>query len=110
MFLDDADHLLVLLRGIAGRCPESYLLEVLHCAEQGASFSNGKAPTLVEPLSVRDRDLLGHLPTHLSQREIAATMYVSLNTVKSHTAAVYRKLGVTSRSQAVRAARLHGLL
>ena len=111
VFLDDADHLLLLLRGIAGRYPDTYLSELVDGAQPGAACSNGETSAhMLEPLSVRERELLGHLPTHLSQREIAATMYLSINTVKSHTAAVYRKLGAASRSQAVQTARLHGLV
>ena len=111
VFLDDADHLLDRLRGIAGRYPDTYLSELVDRAHPAVPFWNGEAPgQIVEPLTGRERDLLAHLPTHLRQREIAATMYVSVNTVKTHTAAVYRKLGAASRSQAVQTARLHGLL
>ena len=94
VFLDDADHLLDLLRGIAGRYPDTYLSELVDPARTAAGCSAGEpSAEIVEPLSGREREVLGHLPTHLSQREIADTMYVSINTVKSHTAAVYRKLG-----------------
>jgi LuxR family maltose regulon positive regulatory protein len=51
-----------------------------------------------------------YLPTNLSLADIAARLYVSRNTVKSHTAAIYRKLGTTSRSEAVELARESGLL
>ncbi len=111
VFLDDADHLLDLMRGIGGRYRDTYLSELVDSAQTAAGCSAGAhSVEIVEPLSGREREVLGHLPTHLSQREIADTMYVSINTVKSHTAAVYRKLGATSRSQAVRTAQLHGLL
>ena len=108
VFLDDADHLLVLLRGIAGRCPDDLPVRADCTAPNKAPVSRtaNRPPRSSNRSRVRERDLLGHLPAHLSQREIAATMYVSLNTVKSHTAAVYRKLGAASRSQAVRTARL----
>jgi LuxR family maltose regulon positive regulatory protein len=64
----------------------------------------------LQQLSAREREILSHLPSHRSQREIAAEMYVSLNTVKTHIRAVYRKLGVRSRSDAVRLARAQKLL
>ena len=41
------------------------------------------------------------LPTHLSIREIGKRLYVSPNTVKSQTISIYRKLGVSSRSDAI---------
>ena len=50
------------------------------------------------------------LPGELSQREIAATLYVSLNTVKSHVKGIYRKLRVETRAQAVSRARELGVL
>ena len=47
------------------------------------------------------------LATHLSFREIGARLYVSRNTVKTQAISVYRKLGVSSRSDAIdRAAQL----
>jgi LuxR family maltose regulon positive regulatory protein len=46
----------------------------------------------------------------MSQREIANELYVSLNTVKTHCKAIYRKLGIGDRKAAVQAARDAGLL
>jgi LuxR family maltose regulon positive regulatory protein len=46
----------------------------------------------------------------LSQQEIARELYVSINTVKTHTTAIYRKLGVSSRGQAIERARRLGLI
>ena len=54
--------------------------------------------------------VLQYLPTNLSLADIATLLYVSRNTVKSHAAAIYRKLGTTSRGQAVDIAREWGLL
>jgi LuxR family transcriptional regulator, maltose regulon positive regulatory protein len=50
------------------------------------------------------------LPSHLSTREIAARLHVSANTVKTQAHAVYRKLDVCSRSEAVARARQIGLV
>jgi LuxR family maltose regulon positive regulatory protein len=63
-----------------------------------------------EPLTNRERDVLRSLPRHLTNDEIARDLFVSVNTVKSHLRSIYRKLGVTSRAQAVRRARALGLL
>ena len=55
---------------------------------------------------LRPRDsVLRYLPTGLSKAEIAAEMFVSVNTVKTHMKNIYRKLDVTDRGQAVRRAR-----
>ena len=50
------------------------------------------------------------LATHLTSAEIAAELFVSLHTVKSQQASLYRKLGTSSRSQAISRARQLGLL
>ena len=54
--------------------------------------------------------MLRLLPSRLSQREIAAELYVSFNTIRTHTRVIFRKLGVTSRTEAVARARELGLL
>jgi len=50
------------------------------------------------------------LATHLTSAEIADELFVSVHTVKSQQASLYRKLGTSSRSQAVARARQLGLL
>jgi LuxR family maltose regulon positive regulatory protein len=59
------------------------------------------AATLIEPLSDRERDVLRLLPTLLRTPEIAGELFVSVNTVKTHVKSIYRKLGVSSRRDAV---------
>jgi LuxR family maltose regulon positive regulatory protein len=54
--------------------------------------------------------LLPYLATHLSFREIGQQLYVSRNTIKTQAISVYRKLGVTSRSQAITCAARLGLV
>jgi LuxR family maltose regulon positive regulatory protein len=65
---------------------------------------------LVEPLSERELSVLRYLPSRLSNREIGAELFVSLNTVKSHLKTIYRKLDVERREEAVRRARQLGLI
>lgn len=65
---------------------------------------------LLEPLTERELAMLSALPTMESNAEIAADFYVSVNTVKAHLKALYRKLGVASRRDAVRRGRDLGLL
>jgi len=60
---------------------------------------------VVERLSEREQEVLGHLSRMLSTAEIAAEMYISVNTVKTHLRSIYRKLSVARRSEAVRRAR-----
>lgn len=65
---------------------------------------------LIEQLTDRELAVLRYLPSSLSQRDIASEMFVSLNTVKTHCRAIYRKLDATDRKAAVQAARDHDLL
>jgi len=60
--------------------------------------------------SRRELEILRYLATRLSNREIAAELFISLNTMKTHVRSLYRRLGVSSRSQAVVAGRARGLL
>jgi LuxR family maltose regulon positive regulatory protein len=62
------------------------------------------------PLTPAELRLLHMLPTHHSFREIAERSFVSQNTVKTQAQSVYRKLGVSSRAEAVACARAAGLL
>jgi LuxR family maltose regulon positive regulatory protein len=62
------------------------------------------------PLSDREIDVLRLLARGLRNREIAAALYVSYNTVHSHIRSIYRKLGAASRSDAISRARSKGLL
>jgi LuxR family maltose regulon positive regulatory protein len=63
-----------------------------------------------EQLTQKELEVLRLLATRLSRREIGERMYVSLNTVKTHQRAVYRKLGVEDRAAAVTRARELGLV
>jgi LuxR family maltose regulon positive regulatory protein len=62
------------------------------------------------PLTPAELRLLHYLPTHLTFREIADQVFVSTNTVKSQAQSIYRKLGVSSRAEAVATAHAAGLL
>ena len=64
----------------------------------------------VATLTTAELRLLGYLPSHLSFREIAERLYVSVNTVKTQAISIYTKLGVSSRSAAIEAAVDTGLL
>jgi LuxR family maltose regulon positive regulatory protein len=61
-------------------------------------------------LSAAELRLLPLLPSYLGFREIAERLFVSQNTVKTQAISIYRKLGVTSRSDAVQHAQQLGLL
>ncbi len=60
---------------------------------------------LADPLTDREMEVLSYLPSRLSNHELAKRCFVSVNTIKTHTTHIYRKLNVVSRDDAVRRAR-----
>ncbi|MDP9025965.1 MAG: LuxR C-terminal-related transcriptional regulator [Actinomycetota bacterium] len=63
----------------------------------------------IEPLSARERLVLAQVQRGLTVAAIAAELYISPNTVKTHLRRLYRKLDVSTRDEAIRAARSLGL-
>ena len=82
----------------------SYLDELLQASAEGVQVTVS-APRLIEHLTEREHAVLQYLPSLMTYEEIAADLYVSLNTIKTHAYGIFRKLGVTGRRQAVRSAR-----
>ncbi|GAB3201728.1 LuxR family transcriptional regulator [Geodermatophilus arenarius] len=69
-----------------------------------------EVPDVVQELSDRETEVLRHLAGMLSTAEIAATMFISVNTVRTHIRSILRKLAVSRRNQAVRRGRELGLV
>jgi LuxR family maltose regulon positive regulatory protein len=65
---------------------------------------------LLDPLSVRELEILQFLPTPLDQRELCSNLFISRNTLKTHLRSTYRKLGVQTRREAVLKAERLGIL
>jgi LuxR family maltose regulon positive regulatory protein len=106
--LAEADQVLLpLLASPASGWPER---QVRHPATPVASISPGEPALPCEALTRSEVRVLRHLPTNLSTREIAAELYLSTNTVKTHQRHLYQKLGASSRTEAVERARALGLL
>ncbi|HSJ20244.1 MAG TPA: LuxR C-terminal-related transcriptional regulator [Nocardioidaceae bacterium] len=68
------------------------------------------AAPVVEQLTPKELEVLGHLAELLTTEEIAEKMFVSVNTVRTHVRSILRKLGVNRRYAAVRKARMLGIL
>ena len=90
---------------------EDYVDALLAAVSRGVAPTRAKtSATLVDPLSAREVTVLRYLCSRLTYQEIAAALFVSLNTLKSHVRTVYRKLGVASRADAVDAGRRLGVI
>jgi LuxR family maltose regulon positive regulatory protein len=89
----------------------SLIADILNLLSGHAPGARPKdAAPLREPLSESELRVLRYLPTNLPAPEIAAELFVSLNTIRTHLRNVYLKLGVHSRADAVTRARELGLL
>jgi LuxR family transcriptional regulator, maltose regulon positive regulatory protein len=99
------DYLDALLAAFAGQKP------LPDTSTPAAAAVTGFHPgVLVEPLSVRELDVLRLLSDGRSNAGIARELFVEQSTVKTHLIHLYRKLGVSSRTQAITRARKLRLL
>jgi LuxR family maltose regulon positive regulatory protein len=84
--------------------PDSFVERLVAAAlEVRAALPPGAAPSsraVTEPLTAAEQRILTLLPTS-SYLQIADTLYISRNTVKTHLRSIYQKLGVASRSEAL---------
>lgn len=96
-----------LIERIAWRLPSEWMDRLRRATAVGHSVVTAD-PSLLEPLTVRERDVLRFLPSRLTLAEIAGELYVSVNTLKFHLKVIYRKLGVNSRAEAAEIARSWG--
>lgn len=123
LFLDEGAPMQDLLRGCAQADPQDALRgwarRLLDHARRGSGTGHGQpvdplvatvVDALADPLSRREVEVLRLLGSELSGPQIAGELYVSLNTLRTHTKRIFTKLDVTSRAAAVRAARERGLL
>jgi LuxR family maltose regulon positive regulatory protein len=102
IFVDEGSPMAALLRAptTQGSVPVyvQRLLGAMGMSQDAARVDQG----LVDPLSPRELDVLRLLGTHLDGPDIARQLFVSLNTVRTHTKNIYAKLGVNNRRSAVR--------
>lgn len=91
--------------------PPEILSRLTHVIQQGGPASSG-APSEepVEPLTERELETLRLMARGYSNKEIAQTLYISENTVKTHISSIFRKLEVTDRTEAATKALRLGLI
>jgi LuxR family maltose regulon positive regulatory protein len=97
---------------ILAGCPDAGVLrDRLAAAKRAAGIGVGVSVSVsVGELSERELTVLRLLSGGLSEREIGQELFLSFNTVHTHVKSVYRKLGVSSRAEAVAHARGRRLL
>ena len=100
----EVDELLRRRPGLGTLADQARALRARLAKQRGTSAPGASALTAAE------LRLLPMLSTHLSFPEIAGEMFLSRNTIKSQAISIYRKLGASSRSQAVARSRELGLL
>ena len=76
-----------------------------HPRRGGAAPPAPERAEILEPLTDKEREVLGHLSELLTTDEIAAVMFISVNTVRTHVRNILRKLSASRRNEAVRRAR-----
>ncbi len=102
--------LLTALAAIPGSSPyAATLLRAVPSSAPETAITNDTAQ-LIDPLSPRELEVLRLLASDLDGPEIARHLFLSLNTVRTHTKSIYTKLGVTSRRAAVRRGSELGLI
>jgi LuxR family maltose regulon positive regulatory protein len=104
-FLVEAAELRDLLgaRIEAGTTVAAFAVDLLR--RMSTQGSSQPPAVLVAPLTDREQHVLRYLASTLSNTEIAAELYLSVNTVKTHQRMIYRKLGADGRRDAIRRAK-----
>lgn len=106
LFLDAGRSSERLLRALLHAAPSGY---VRHILRSTVPLPGQERSTAVAELSDRELEVVRYLPTLLPSTEIAARLFISLNTLKTHLRTIYRKLGVHDRRGAIERARQLGI-
>ena len=92
------------LRAVVAGCPEPGALTEV-CNRAAAFVGTEPDPLVGEPLTAGEERVLRMLAGSLTEREIAAELHLSHNTVRTYRRRLYKKLGVTSRAEAAQMGR-----
>ena len=112
LYLDEGPPMLALLHQAAGTpdpVVQAYTRRLLGHATTSVEAAESQQ-TPGGPLSQRELQVLRLLDSELTGPEIARQLYVTLNTLRTHTKRIFTKLDVTTRAAAVRRAHERGLL
>lgn len=101
VFLDEGEKVLSLLEGMRGR--SELVMPLL-----GSKTEKNKNEQMI--LTTRELEILGGMAEGMSNKEIGQRLFISAGTVKAHSAAIYRKLDVENRTEAIARAKDLGLI
>jgi len=110
IFIDEGAPMGKLLRQAAVQGIKLDYVSVLLTALESETKTKDVHPSLVEPLSERELDVLRLLATGFSTFEIAQELFIAVSTLRSHAKSIYSKLNVHSRHEAVARAKVLRLL
>lgn len=105
-----AGQLLAEARQVLTAAPDGADAQLARLAQLERRLSYRPLTAPGEPITDREREVLRLLQGTLSLRDIGRELYLSPNTIKTHTRALYRKLGVSDRQDAVAKARGLGII
>ena len=109
-FLRQSREMGTLIMKIAGENPTVYLEDLASSVAERIKSDNNQPSQFSSSLTKRELEVLRHLSTERPISAIAASLHISLNTMKTHLKNLYRKMEVDGRVSAVEKAKAHFLL
>ncbi len=109
-FLRQSAEMGNLILKIAGENPTVYLEDLASSVAERIKNANSRPSEFASSLTKRELEVLRHLSTDRPISAIAASLHISLNTMKTHLKNLYRKMEVDGRVSAVEKAKAHFIL
>jgi LuxR family maltose regulon positive regulatory protein len=99
-----------LMPAYAGKLLTAFAAEKQNCEGAIAVSASSLSPSLTDPLSRRELEVLGLIAEGLSNQEIGGRLFLALDTIKGHNRRIFDKLDVKRRTEAIARGREPGLL
>jgi DNA-binding CsgD family transcriptional regulator len=109
-FLRQSRNMGTLIIKVAGENPTVYLEDLASSVAERIKEQGNRPTKFASSLTKRELEVLRHLSTDRPISAIAASLHISLNTMKTHLKNLYRKMEVDGRASAVEKAKAHFIL